>query len=322
MILLITSKDDVTTDFVVKKLAESDVKFHRLNTEDLIYNYQMNLDFTISSFKLFDKILHETIDLDNIKSVYFRRPKLPNLPNDQLSIGERNFFLTEINYIYEAVYSILEKAYWISPVYSIRQAENKTLQLQLAQKLGFEIPDSLISNRYDKLYDFISEHDNDCIIKPIKTGFIEEKENSKVIFTSEIDIATLQPYEHTFIYPTYLQKRINKKADIRATVVGSKIFGAAIYSQDTELTKIDWRKSSSIRIRHEQIELPKDIKEKCFLLVKSLGLRFGAIDLILTPDDHYIFLEINPNGQWAWIEKRLGYNISQTIVNLLVNKDA
>ena len=56
----------------------------------------------------------------------------------------------------------------------------------------------------------------------------------------------------------------------------------------------------------------------CLKLTKKLELNFSAIDLILDKNKDYIFLEINPNGQWAWIEKRLGYNISCEIIKLLM----
>ena len=55
----------------------------------------------------------------------------------------------------------------------------------------------------------------------------------------------------------------------------------------------------------------------CIRLLKELNLQFGAIDMIKTPDGSYIFLEINPNGQWAWIETQTGLQISDAIINFL-----
>jgi len=54
-------------------------------------------------------------------------------------------------------------------------------------------------------------------------------------------------------------------------------------------------------------------------LVARLGLRFGAIDIIVTPDDRYVFLEINPNGQWLWIEEETGLPIRDAICTELMN---
>jgi glutathione synthase/RimK-type ligase-like ATP-grasp enzyme len=65
-------------------------------------------------------------------------------------------------------------------------------------------------------------------------------------------------------------------------------------------------------------ELPKDITDKCVEFVKKLGLVFGAIDLVKSFDKFY-FLEINPNGEWAWLQKEAGLPIAETIVDYLVN---
>ena len=65
--------------------------------------------------------------------------------------------------------------------------------------------------------------------------------------------------------------------------------------------------------------MPDEIKKACVDLTKYYGLEFGAIDLVLTPEGNYVFLEINPNGQWAWIEVLTRLPISDAIANLLAN---
>jgi glutathione synthase/RimK-type ligase-like ATP-grasp enzyme len=107
-------------------------------------------------------------------------------------------------------------------------------------------------------------------------------------------------------------------ADIRVTVVGEQVFPAKIHSQEFEETMVDWRKGENAKVKHERIELPPEIEDKCIELTKRLGLHFGAIDFVLDRGMNYVFLEINPNGQWGWIEKRLGYDISGEIVALLL----
>ncbi|HEY5125313.1 MAG TPA: hypothetical protein VIK14_16400 [Ignavibacteria bacterium] len=320
MILLITNKEDITTDFIVKKLSEKKIPFYRLNTEDIIRNLKIDINFKENIFTIKDSIKNEYINSDQIESVYFRRPKLPDLKDESFELGEKRFFLNEMNYFFEGIYSILNDAFWISPVFSIRKAENKIFQLVLANTIGFKIPDGIISNEIVSLNKFLNKNDNRCIIKPIKTGYIEESDSLKLIYTSDIDSEIVNKYKNTILYPTYLQSKIEKKTDIRVTVVGNKTFPAAILSQEYEETKTDWRKGTKVELKHEIIKLPEDIENKCILITKKLDLKFGAIDLILNENGEYIFLEINPNGQWAWIEKRLGYRISEEIINLLINK--
>ena len=101
------------------------------------------------------------------------------------------------------------------------------------------------------------------------------------------------------------------------TVVGEKLFPVKIESQEYEESRIDWRRGTNI-ISHKYIELPKIISRQCINLVKHLNLIFGAIDLVIDKEGNFYFLEINPNGQWAWIEKRLNLPISQEIATLLL----
>ncbi|SHM43276.1 MvdC/MvdD family ATP grasp protein [Flavobacterium chilense] len=315
-ILLITNKTDVTTDFVVRRLTEQNINFYRLNTEDLLTKNKLSFNFQKNEFILYDKEIDLKIDLLKVKSVYYRRPILPSFPSDELTSGEQTFILNEITYWIEGLYKILRNAFWISPVFSIREAESKIFQLQIAKELGFKVPDSLITNDVDTARKFIGLSPK--IIKPIKTGLIDDKVKSKVIFTSVFNNS--DQIERIESCPSYFQDFIDKATDIRVTVVGEKVFPASILSQEFEETKVDWRNGENLKLTYEKINLPKKIEELCVKLTKKLGLNFGAIDFVKDKNDEFVFLEINPNGQWAWIERQLDYNISQEICNQLIKE--
>ena len=318
MILLITNKEDVTTDFVVNQLNKTGAQYFRLNTEDLVSKIGVSFDIEKNEYILIDHEKHQNINLSSVKSVYYRRPKLPQINIDSLSKGENEFIIKEITYLLEGLYKILKDRFWISPVGSIREAENKIYQLLLAQDIGFEIPVTLITTSQDKAETFLKHFKWNCVIKPIRNGKVDDHKNPMIVFTSLITVSDMSLLEGVKGCPTYLQSKIEKVADIRVTVVGKKIFSTKIYSQEFEETMIDWRKGENPKIRHEKVKLPADIEAKCIKLVERLGLNFGAIDFILDENMRYVFLEINPNGQWAWIEKRLGYDISGKIVELLL----
>ena len=156
---------------------------------------------------------------------------------------------------------------------------------------------------------------NDCIIKPIRSGFVDDKNNERVVFTTLLEKEHFDLMENTESCPLSLQKNIKKSADVRVTIVGNQIFSARIDSQMLKETSIDWRKGNSLALTYEKNDLPLDIQSRCIDLVKTLDLEFGAIDLVLDLHGNYIFLEINPNGQWAWIETRLNYDISGAIID-------
>jgi glutathione synthase/RimK-type ligase-like ATP-grasp enzyme len=318
-VLLITNKSDITTDFIVKELKRKGVNFYRLNTEEIGQTIQLSFDFQAGRFFLFDQITLTQLDLLQFKSVFFRRPEVREHFND-LDNGETDFIRSELFFCLEGIYKILDNAFWLNKIDHIRKAENKIYQLLVAQEIGFKIPNSVITNIPEDALSFYMENNSECIIKPIRTGLISNKENEEIIFTSkvELDDKNASRVQHC---PVYLQRLIPKKADIRITVVGTKIFAAKIHSQGSDEAKVDWRKALKPLV-YTAIELPTEICEKCFELVKRLQLNFGAIDMILDLDDNFIFLEVNPNGQWAWLERQLNFLIAETITNILIEKAA
>ena len=97
------------------------------------------------------------------------------------------------------------------------------------------------------------------------------------------------------------------------------MFAVEIHSQEYEEARVDWRKGNMTHLPHQLHHLPPSIENKCTALVKKLGLAFGAIDLILTPEGKYVFLEINPNGQWAWIQQLCpDIPLRETLADLLL----
>ena len=312
-ILLITNKQDYTTDFVVKRLRETDVDFYRLNTEEIGKSCFISLDFSRNNYRLYDEYFNRDFNLLSFTSVYFRRPELPEVSSEGLTPEEQMFVKAEHNQFIEGIYKLLRNAYWISPIDAIKRAENKIYQLSLAQELGFLIPQSLITNEATDFRKFCQ--DNDCIVKPIMSGQIGWPEMHEVVFTSRL--------EHTpddkeiSSCPSYLQRQIEKKYDIRLTIVGQTAFAVAIDSQVNTETQIDWRRGENL-LPHRKIELPQHLIGKCHQMLSALGLQYGAFDFIFDKYGNYYFLEVNPNGQWAWIECQTGYDISGAIVSQLI----
>lgn len=166
------------------------------------------------------------------------------------------------------------------------------------------------------LYNFLNR-------KYIQKKLIPEYQSIFYFRTQCLDRAeverALPSFEHC---PVIFQEYIAKKLELRITVVGSQVFACALYSQECPSLegRIDFR-SNIHDIRHEPCQLPEEIERKCVLLVKELGLQFGCIDMIITPAGEYVFLEINPNGQWLWIQDRTKMPIAKAIAELLVTRE-
>lgn len=304
MILIVTYKEDYTADFLINKLNEQKKKFLRLNTENIetySYDWISNPDssFRINGFTSFN-------------GVWFRRLKLPDF-NSDLVINE--YLATEYDFLFSNLLRNIEAKNWMSLPDSLYRAENKVVQLKAAELLGFNVPNTLVTNTKKLVSKFKEEHENSgIIIKPLFSGRIESNSGVQIIYTNEIDDTHLRAIEDYDLTPCIFQKKVAKEYELRVTVIGDKVFAAKVNSQENAKTKIDWRRE---RLDFTAYLLPEDLKSRCVSLVRSLNLNFGAIDLIKSTDGNYYFLEINPNGQWAWIEMDTGMLISQAIIDFL-----
>lgn len=305
MILIITHKQDYTVDFVVNKLNQKGIQYKRLNCEDLInknYSFNFNNDFSFS----FDGV-------NNFQSVWFRRTKFPEI-ND-LKQEEKHYILTEYDSLLKNIFATIN-ANWLSEPKFVYIAENKALQLKIAKEIGFNIPQTIITNEKEKIRDFYNKNNKDIIIKPLAHTRINYNNDVAFIFTNSVSQKLIDSIDDFDINPCIFQENIKKDYEIRVTVIDKKVFASSVYSQSNENTKNDWRKE---KLEFNIVEIPKDISDKCIALLQELNLKFGAIDLIKTPVGKYVFLEINPNGQWAWIEMQTGQEMSNEIIKFLEN---
>lgn len=306
MLLIITHKTDFTADFVINTLNQKKINYKRFNCEDILYH-----DCTI---KLDNKLAYSLLHENFYNSVWFRRTQLPIINN--LPINERVYILNETDSLIQNIFTLID-ARWISDPFSVYKAENKLFQLKEALKLGFTTPETLITNSKDELRSFFVEHDQNVIIKPLGQTKVEGVKTPQFIFTNKITKEQIDNLDDFDLTPCIFQKMIEKEYELRITVVGETVFAAAVDSQSDNDTKIDWRKK---KLNFRKVEVPKWIEDRCIEIVKNLNLSFGAIDMIKDKRGNYTFLEINPNGQWAWIESQTGLKISDAIIKELTNE--
>jgi len=306
MLLIITNKDDYTADYLINKLNEQNRKYYRLNTEDIFGLCKV-------SFKITEHALKTVFPFsDEIEAVWFRRVKFPVL-NDLISTKEKEYMYNEIDAFFKNLWETID-AKWLSIPHFTYRAESKLLQLKKAGQLDFNLPKSLISSDAEEISNFYYELNKNVIIKPLYNNRYRGDDLDWLIYTNKLTDEKLESLSKAAPLHSIYQEFILKKLELRVTVVGNEVFAASVDSQNHCATKTDWRRK---KLKFKSFELPEMIKTKCIKLVKDLNISFGAIDIILTPEDEYIFLEINPNGQWAWIEFDTEQNISQSIIEYL-----
>ena len=191
--------------------------------------------------------------------------------------------------------------------------------MDLASRLDFEIPKSLLSNEKSKLFEF-SQRNSKIVLKLLNQDFYKTSSNEfKGFYVNVLNSEDLMDFCETEENPIFVQEYIEKKFEVRYTIVGSEHFVCKIDSQKSELSKIDWRRYDLPNTPHNIIKPPQGIKTKVSKLLKKLNLHYGALDFIVTPDNKWYFLEINPSGQFLWIEDLTGLAISDSIAKWLIS---
>jgi glutathione synthase/RimK-type ligase-like ATP-grasp enzyme len=322
MVLIISDRKDIQAYVVMLELDAIGVRSGIFNVADFPTNVQ-------ASQLVGGDADHCQIELDggsviktsDVSAVWYRKPDLPRL-HLKVSSHEREFAFNEIQAGLLGIYDAMNHAYWISRIESIRNASNKLGQLRRAARLGLIIPKSIFTNDARMARDFIASVAGAVVYKPIggrvlgtRAGPWEDPIVIAEMYTTLLDNATVDiGLERLAVCPSLFQEYIEKEVDLRVTIVGNQIFAVEIHSQAEGDGMVDWRRAKEPSLLEHRIHtLPPSIGDRCLKLVRSFGLEFGAIDMALGKDGEYVFLEINPNGQFGWIEEKTGLRISKAI---------
>lgn len=320
-ILILTNSKDAHADYCSKKMKKRAIHSIRFNTEHfpnkvkVVWNSGSPGESRAEVYKNSGKIL---FNADEIKSVWFRKVMLDEF--GYLAARTRDFASRENDAFFNNLYASMRDRRWVNFPLANRFADNKMLQLNLAKKLGFIVPDTLVTNNTAAAREFFKKYERQGVVyKTLKMPFVRETKNSFIsVYTSRLDWSS-KIAKSIGAVPCIFQEYIEKAYELRVTVVGDQIFAARIFSQEHQDSKIDWRRNQhKTNLRHEVEYLDLKTQDRCFSIVRELQLLFGAIDMIVTPDGRYVFLEINPNGQWLWLEQRLGLPIADALIDLLL----
>ncbi len=317
MLLILSNKLDAHTDIVIKKLHESDLSFFRWNIEDFLISHIFTLKIDGGGIKKIELQAEDRmIDLaKDISAVWYRRPEKPKIHDNITDSSIVEFVSRESDFILSNAYRLLEKKFWLNNPFRNKEIDNKLYQLNLVAEIGLEIPPTLVTNNPDMVYKFRKEY-GEVISKAISVGHIKEGERLKNIYTHKLTLKDFEDLDSIRFLPTLFQAYVPKKLELRITVIEDNVFSCAIESQKSLQTKDDWRRYDFDNVPHYPYEIPATIKEKLIKFLEIAGLKFGAFDMVLTPDGRYVFLEINPNGQWYWIEHLTNLPITDTLVSL------
>ncbi len=296
---------------------EQGVPYFRLNTEDMPLDIEGSARFPESDFIVKNEINVE-IDSKQITGVWYRRPKMMTLSQ---GVDRHTFsYVQEDSWFF--VNGLLElvndSAVWVSRPENIRRAENKLYQLKIAQRCGLRVPITNIGNSPDEIKRLISKmrsYNRHLVVKPVRSGRYFLQNELKIFHTTQFPLQW-EPDEIK-IWPVIVQEQITKKRDVRVTIFRDTVLSVGINTNGfPDDIKLDWRKAID-DVAYEPLYLPDGISRRLLSMMQIMGIAFGAFDLIETQEGEYIFLEVNPNGQWAWIEQKTDLPMREALFKTL-----
>ena len=324
MIFIISRNTEESTNRVIKWLLAEHVPFERINFSDFFSNPEgFSLEITAHGRKLIlqDKVYTEQ---DLRKSVIWFRKLERFISKDDSNLLTKNYpgILKHLNQEFEAFIqsfiSFFYDGYWLCH-YNMRRL-NKTFVLIQAQQCGLKIPDTIISNNRKAIQTLPkTKKITKCMGDGLTIEFPDHKRyllSTNVISDHQINLLP------EYFFPSILQSYIDKFIELRIFFIDNQFFASAIFSQDSEMTKIDFRLNViySLPCRMVPYTLPVSIKNKLKKLMKQIGLNTGSIDMIVSPDNEYYFLEVNPFGQYGWVADLCNYPIDKIIACFLKKK--
>ncbi|RXM50290.1 MULTISPECIES: grasp-with-spasm system ATP-grasp peptide maturase [unclassified Chryseobacterium] len=300
MILIISENKENTTNEVIKYLLAMNKKFIRVHEDEV---FEIKTD----QKRLFLVSHRNRFYLDEINSIWYRNGGLNfrrlHYKNESINLNMNEYQ----HWLEDYVRKTLESKKHINK--ESNSDLNKLLVLEQAKKVGLDVPDYFLADNTDEV-EF-----NKTIIKTIGGNPRAEnifKDTTGMMYTSIVK----EPQKGNF-FITFFQEKIEKDFEIRSFYLNGKVWSTAIFSQNDEQTKVDFRKYNHKRPnRNVPYQLPKSIEEKIHLLMLSLDLNCGSLDLIKSKDTFY-FLEVNAIGQFLGHSVICNYSLEKEIANYL-----
>ena len=317
MILIVSENTDHSTSEVIQWLRYYKAQFVRFNQGDtlmlrkVVISNQKNCKFVLSSKE------RGELDLDRISAIWYRRgslhfcvPNIDFIQDQELKRQVSSHLKSENNILEDYLQYLLHSIPHIGTFAT--RGVNKLVLLDLARKIGIDVPDTYIVSESDQI-----DPNEKLITKSISEIFNPTTKNGDYITYTE----SLKNKPKTIrFFPSLFQTHIEKEADIRIFVLRDKVYSMAIMSQNHPQTAVDFRKYLSINpSRQFSFKLPNDLEMKLIELIKKAKLETASIDMILTKDGRFVFLEANPIGQFGMTSKPCNFFLEREIALSLMD---
>jgi glutathione synthase/RimK-type ligase-like ATP-grasp enzyme len=311
MITIIGTAKQYQVESVYEKIAAKGIKV-------VMIDFLNNSSITASSNNGEIDIYCDGVCLNETKVVYHDPKYLTN--NFGSTQDWIDKFLVQYGWKY-ANYSIFEllNGKKLNSVHVIFPFFAKLKQLQIANQYGFLTPPFVLANSKEQLLEFSHRYDS-LITKDIGSGhipYIEDEVLQRSIMTSPISVEMISESDEKQPFPILVQKNIKKKYEYRVIVAGERMKAFRINPNQHPIMQQDYRRGGYM-VEYIPFEFSAELQKKLLKLHRSLNLFSGSYDFIEDEDGVLYFLEVNPAGVWAYIDRNLNGEISDMFASEIV----
>ncbi|MEU9188833.1 ATP-grasp ribosomal peptide maturase [Streptomyces sp. NPDC048484] len=306
-VLILTCEQDVTADMVLAELDGHGVPVVRLDPADLPGPVALSGEYVRGGFRGHLSAGGRLVSMSGLRSVWVRRPGAP-----ASNTAEPSDWLTEESA--QALFGMLRStdARWMNHPDAARRARHKPWQLHLAQRSRLPVPATLITTFPQAARDFAIRFP-DLVVKPVSGAHPQEP--PRAVPTSRVAPGT--DFAAVAFGPTLLQRRVAKRADIRLTCVGDRIFAARkAVAPDADPDEVDVRFATS-DAPWRAVDTPSSVAAGVRVYLQEAGLAFGAFDFAEDDDGMWWFLECNQSGQFGFVQIESGQPIAAAVADWL-----
>lgn len=312
-VLVATEADDVTADMVIAELNRRSVPVVRFNPADIGDGLTVSARYGARPAHTAGRVLTPSRDahLDEVRSVYWRRPTWPTFPH--LRPDDAQFAAAQTRYGLGGILHALAGPLWVNHPLRNAEADYKPHQLAHAERLGFAVPATLITNDPSEAREFVAAHP--AVIHKTLRATSYQRDGVPVVSWAE-QVTADEIDDRVRIVPHLFQERVDKAHDVRVLIVGHQVFAVRIESD-----LLDWRRDYSA-LAYAVITLPPSLEAALLAFLDAFGLASGSFDLAVDRAGTYWLLELNPNGQWGWLEARIGLPMAAAFADLLTQGES
>ncbi len=323
-VLVVTrTEDEFCTPRVLDAIRARGGEVFRLDTDR--YPTEVTLSVSMDSAGT-DAVLTDgdrALRLADVTAVYHRRDETgQRLPTDMDS-ALRGHSVAEARRVLRGCVETLP-CFHLDPEEKKRPGRNKQWQLELARRCGMDVPRTLITNDPAAARAFVEGNAGGTVAKMMNAVSVWDADGAeRALFTNEVTAEDVEALGGLALCPMTFQEKLAKALELRVTVVGREVFSAAVDSQSSERARVDWRREGGELIgAWVEHPLPEGVRDGALRMMDALGLNYGAFDFVLTPEGRYVFLEVNPEGEFFWLEDTPGFALSEALAGVLLGQSA